>query len=178
MFTRQEGITYSAGSRRSGTRTCSAAYDDRGPMQGRRLKTKEFLVEVVELLRMQLPAHLRDVNVVGPVGSLIKVHYGNPKVHYEVWVRRKGGSIEVGLHFEGDADLNRRYLSELMGRYSQTVASLGPEVQPEEWVRSWTRVHQAVPFSDLDEDTLLVISGQLSRMVARLEPVVREISGS
>ena len=58
-------------------------------MQGKRLKTREFLVEVVELLRMQLPAPLRGVNVLGPVGSLIKVHYGNPRVHYEVWVRRR-----------------------------------------------------------------------------------------
>ena len=66
-------------------------------MQGKRLKTREFLAQVVELLRMQLPAELRDVNVVGPVGALIKVHYGNPKVHYEVWVRRKAGGIEVGL---------------------------------------------------------------------------------
>lgn len=146
-------------------------------MQGKRLKTKEFLAEVVELLRMQLPAPLRGVNVLGPVGSLIKVHYGNPKVHYEVWVRRRHRSIEVGLHFEGEADLNRRYLAELRGRYAQTVASLGPEVQPEEWVRSWTRVHQAIPFSDLDEDTLMVVSGRLSQMIARLEPVVREISG-
>jgi hypothetical protein len=64
-----------------------------------------------------------------------------------------------------------------MGRYLQTVASLGPGVRPEEWVRSWTRVHQAIPFSDLDEDTLMVVSGQLSQMVARLEPVIREISG-
>ena len=147
-------------------------------MQGKRLKTKEFLVEVVELLRMQLPAQLRDVNVVGPVGSLIKVHYGNPKVHYEVWVRRKVSSIEVGLHFEDDADLNRHYLSELTGRHVHVVASLGPGVAPEEWVRSWTRVHQTIPFSDLDEDTLMVVSGSLSQMVARLEPVVREISGS
>ncbi|MCE2404357.1 MAG: hypothetical protein J4F43_04270 [Dehalococcoidia bacterium] len=146
-------------------------------MQGKRLKTKEFLVEVVELLRMQLPAWLRDVNVLGPVGSLIKVHYGNPKVHYEVWVRPRHGSIEVGLHFEAESGLNRRYLSELRGRHAQTVASLGPEVQPEEWVRSWTRVHQAIPFSELDEDTLMVVSGRLSQMVARLEPVVREISG-
>jgi hypothetical protein len=147
-------------------------------MQGKRLKTREFLAQVVELLRMQLPAELRDVNVVGPVGALIKVHYGNPKVHYEVWVRRKAGGIEVGLHFEGDAGLNRRYLSELAGRYAPVVASLGPGVEPEEWVRSWTRVHQTIPFSDLDEDTLMVVSGRLSQMVARLEPVVREISGS
>ena len=146
-------------------------------MQGKRLKTREFLVEVVELLRMQLPAPLRGVTVLGPVGSLIKVHYGNPKVHYEVWVRRRHGRIEVGLHFEGEAHLNRRYLAELRGRYAQTVASLGPEVQPEEWVRSWTRVHQAIPFSDLDEDALMVVSGRLSQMIARLEPVVREISG-
>ena len=147
-------------------------------MRGKRLKTKEFLTEVVELLRMQLPETLRDPQVVGPVGSLIKVHYGDPKVHYEVWVRRQAGSIEVGLHFEGDSGLNARYLSQLTERYASVLASLGPGVEAEEWVRSWTRVHQTLPFSELDEDMLMVVSGRLSQMVSRLEPAVREIAVS
>ena len=37
------------------------------------------------MVRMQLPAELRDVQVVGPVSSLIKLHY-------EVWIQRRTGN--------------------------------------------------------------------------------------
>ena len=140
------------------------------------LKTKEFLAQAAELARMQLPAALRDVQVVGPVGSLIKLHYGYPRVHYEVWVRRRTGHIEVGLHFEGVPQENALYLEELTSRYPHVIASLGPGVEPEQWAGSWTRVHQAVPFTSLDEDLLMVVSGRLSQMIRILEPAVREIA--
>ena len=125
---------------------------------------------------MQLPENLRDVQVMGPVGSLVKFHYGDPKVHYEVWVWRRAGAIEVGLHFEGAPEVNLAYLDELKGRYSGAVASLGPEVELEQWTNSWTRVHRTFQFSVLDEDLLMEISGFLSRMVDALQPAVTEIS--
>lgn len=140
------------------------------------LKTKEFLAQVAELARMQLPAALRDVQFAGPIGSLIKLHYGYPKVHFEVWVRRRTGHVEVGLHFEGAPRENAVYLEELTSRYSHVIASLGRGVEPEQWAGSWTRVHQEVPFSNLDEDLLMVVSGCLSQMIRTLEPIVREIT--
>ena len=142
------------------------------------MKTKEFLAEAVELVRMQLPAELRDVQVVGPVSSLIKLHYGEPKVHYEVWIQRRTGNVEVGLHFEGPVEKNWRYLEELKGGYSHVIASLGPGMETERWTDSWTRVHRVLSFSALDEDLLMEVSGCLAQMVRRLEPVVREISAS
>jgi hypothetical protein len=147
-------------------------------MVAKRLKTREFLAEAAELVRMQLPEELRDLQVVGPAGALIKLHYGDPSVHYEVWVRRRAGTIEVGLHFEGSADANSRYLAGMTGPYAPVLAALGPGVEPEEWAGSWTRVHQVFPLSVLDEDTLMVVSGCLAQMVRRLEPVVRELSSS
>ena len=127
---------------------------------------------------MHLPPDLMDLHVIGPVGSLVKLHYGNPRVHYEVWVRRGAGTVEVGLHFEGTAERNSRYLAELNGHHASTVASLGPDVETEQWAGSWARVHQVFPFSTLDEDLLMVVSGRLAQMVRVLEPVVREISSS
>ena len=147
-------------------------------MLGKPFKTKEFLAEAAELVRMQLPPDLRNMKVVGPIGSLVKLHYGDPRVHYEVWVRRREGTIELGLHFEGAPETNSRYLTELNGRYAGVISSLGPEVAAEQWVRSWTRVHRSLPLSTLDEDLLMVVSGCLSQMVRLLEPAVREISSS
>ena len=110
------------------------------------------------------------------VHSLIKLHYGDPKVHYEVWIRRRLGTIELGLHFEGVAEENLRYLDRLTTEYSSVIKSLGPDVEPERWAGTWTRVHRALPFSTLDEDILMVASGYLTQMVRVLEPAVREIS--
>ena len=141
-------------------------------------KTKEFLTEVVELVRMQLPPDLQEVHVVGPMGSLVKLHYGNPKVHYEVWVRRRDRVLEAGLHFEGRPEENARYLSELTARHAQAITSLGPKVAPEEWAGSWTRVHQEFPFTKLDEDLLMVVSGRLAQIITTLEPAVRKIASS
>ncbi len=145
-------------------------------MRTRTLKTKEFLAEATELARMQLPADLRDVHVAGPTGSLVKLHYGEPKVHYEVWIRRRAGTVEVGLHFESTPEVNARYLEELTSRHAAALESLGAEVEPEQWTASWTRVHQHFAFSSLDEDLLMVVSGRLSQMVRVLEPAVREIA--
>jgi len=147
-------------------------------MSAKPFRTREFLTEVAELLRVQLPQQLRDFQVVGPVFALVKFHYGNPKVHYEVWVQRRVGKIEVGLHFEAAPEENARYLSELKLCYPDVLASLGPEVDPEQWTRSWTRVHHSVPLTTLDEDLLFEVSSWLSRMIRRLEPVVRQISAS
>ena len=147
-------------------------------MRARTLKTKEFLADAVELIRMQLPPALREFQVVGPVASLVKLHYGDPKIHYEVWVRRRMGTVEAGLHFEATPEENSRYLEGLTSKHGHVIACLGPDVQLEEWVRSWTRVHQIFPFSALDEDLLMVVSGRLAQMVRSLEPAVREIAAS
>ena len=144
----------------------------------RPLKTREFLAEVTEIARMQLPSHLRDLHLIGPMASLVKLHYGDPKVHYEVWVRRRIGTVEVGLHFEGPAERNVYYLKQLTEHHGHVIASLGPEVETEQWTESWTRVHQVFPFVKLDEDLLIVVLGRLSHMVRLLEPCVREISGA
>ena len=146
-------------------------------MTSKPLKTKEFLAEVVELVRMQLPAELRDVEVVGPMSSLVKLHYGDPKLHhYEVWVQRRTGQVEIGLHFEGPPESNANYLQGLLDVHPEAIASLGPGVEPEQWTGSWTRVHQHLPLTALDEDLLMVVSGRLAQMIRVLEPEVRDIS--
>ena len=145
-------------------------------MLGKPFKTKEFLIEAAELVRMQLPPGLREVRVAGPVGSLIKLYYSNPKIHYEIWVRRAAGVIELGLHFEGSEQDNLKYLEELTAGYESVIESLGPDVETGRWAGDWTRVHRTLRFSTLDEDTLMVVSGHVSQMIRVLEPAVREIS--
>jgi len=138
--------------------------------------TRHFLSEVVELVRVQLPRDLREFQTIGPMFTMVKLHYGNPKVHYEVWVQRKLGIVEVGMHFEAAPEDNARYLDAIMKRHSAVLASLGPEVEAERWTESWTRVHRTVPLTRLDEEMLFEVATCLSRMMAALQPLVARLA--
>ena len=139
------------------------------------MKIQEFLRQVPELVRSQLPQDLRQFQTQGPMASLMKFHYGDPYVHYEVWVQRRMGLVEVGLHFEGNADINARYLEDLSARFGEIQAAFGPAVEAEQWTRSWTRIHQSIPLKPLDEDFLLEVSAYLSRIIMVLQPMVDEV---
>ena len=63
------------------------------------MKSREFLELLPDLVRQQLPPGLEGFQVIGPTGSLVKLHYHRPTVHYEVWLRRRQKHVELGLHF-------------------------------------------------------------------------------
>ena len=136
------------------------------------MKTREFLQQIADLLRSQLPPELQGFHTLGPVGSLIKFHYGDPRIHYEVWVQRKIGEVEVGLHFESDPTTNRQYLERVSGRLTGIHPVLGQRVTAEQWAKTWTRAHQVLPLQALEEDFLLEIASCLAGLVRTLQPIV------
>jgi len=131
----------------------------------------------VERARTGLSEEIRDFQVIGPWASLVKLHYGDPSVHYEVWVQRRTGNIEIGLHFEGAPERNSFYLEALIQQARHIVSALGPEVEPEQWTASWTRIHWPLPVAELDETLLLKVSERLASLMRVLEPMVREVGG-
>jgi hypothetical protein len=137
------------------------------------MKTQEFLRQIPELLRSQLPPELQDFHTLGPMGSLIKFHYGDSHIHYEVWVQRRIKQVEVGLHFESNAATNSMYLEGMSRHLADIHSVLGSTVEPEQWTPSWTRVHQTLPLEALEEDFLMEVTSRMSRLVRVLEPVVR-----
>ena len=134
------------------------------------MKPGEFLDLLPDLVRQQLPPELEDFQVMGPTGSLVKLHYQRPTVHYEVWIRRRLNQVELGLHFEGDRDSNLRSLELLSQRSEDIRASLGPGVEP--WDKGWTRVHETLPWEPLGDDFLVEVSLKLSGMIRTLEPLL------
>ncbi|MBM3943253.1 MAG: hypothetical protein FJ316_10090 [SAR202 cluster bacterium] len=138
------------------------------------MKLQEFLAELPELLRSQLPPDLQEFVVLGPRGSLIQFHFGDPHIHYEVWIQRRRQLLEVGLHFEGGQASNLRWLEALSTLWPALIPILGPETELEQWTASWTRVHQHIPLAPLDEDFLLEVSTRMSRLMRALQPLVEE----
>ena len=126
------------------------------------MKTVDFLESLADLVRQQLPPELKEFQVIGPSMSILKLHYGRPTVHYEVWIQRRRMEVEVGLHFEGDSESNLRYL-ELLDQHLDTVRSgLGPNIRVERWDKGWTRAHESVPWEPLSDDFLIEMSFKLS----------------
>ena len=138
------------------------------------MKTREFLESLPDLVRQQLPPELKAFHVTGPAMSIVKLHYGRPNVHYEVWIQKRRREVEVGLHFEGDAESNLRHLELLSGRLDAIRAALGPDIQVERWDKGWTRAHESVPLEPLGDDFLVDLSFKISTMMRTLEPLLDE----
>ena len=141
------------------------------------MKTREFLYTLTDIVRQQLGPEMQGFQTIGPTMSLVKLHYGEPAVHYEVWIQKRRGEVELGLHFEGDAESNRRHLELLSGRRDAIRSALGPGVDAELWDKGWTRVHETVPLEPLNDDFLVELSFKLSAMIRTLEPMLRAVEG-
>src|SRR5262245_26036672 len=99
------------------------------------LRPQEFLHAVQERAAARLPEDLRGWNARVMYGAL-QAHYGNPRVHYEVWLVRKTGRIEVGLHFEEQKEVSYAWAEYLAGYADALRAAIGPDVELEEWTSS------------------------------------------
>ena len=140
------------------------------------MKTKEFLETLTDLVRQQLPPDLQDFQVHPRVSSLTKFYYGRASVHYEVWIQKRRGIVEMGLHFEGDPESNFRYLEQITGFSEELTSSLGDGIEIQQWDKGWSRVHETIPLEPLSDDFLVEVSLKLSSMVRTLEPLVRHMS--
>lgn len=142
------------------------------------MRVQEFLRDVTDHVRAALPPGLREFEVIGPMASLVKYHYGDRRVHFEVWVESKRGIVEVGLHFESDADRNAQYLAALSRCFEEIAAALGPDVEPEQWTESWTRVHTTLPLQALEEPFALEVAERMAAFIRTLQPMVSELSSA
>lgn len=137
------------------------------------MRAHEFLVRVRELTEGQFPEDAPRFQGRLRFG-LIQLYREDPRIHYEVWLQRKTGHIEVGLHFEADRDTSYRWAEALGRRVLDLQAQLGPGVELEEWTRSWTRLHRTLPLRALDEELAREVADVLARFVSVMEPILAE----
>jgi hypothetical protein len=141
--------------------------------QGAEMRIQEFLLRVRELAESRLPAD--SPRFQGRLRfSFVQLYRDDPRVHYEVWVQRKTGRIEVGLHFEGEREANYRWAEALGRRVLELKAQLGPDIELEEWTRSWTRLHYTLPLRKLDDALAGEVAEVLARLIQVMEPILEE----
>jgi hypothetical protein len=146
------------------------------------LHLEQFLLDVQDVVAKRLPKPLRRYKWRSR-SSLLQVYFQEPAVHYEVWVQRKTGSVEIGLHFEGDRELNYRWAAALAEHAPEIQAQLGPDVELEEWTQKWTRLHEQRtmpggegwrPKDQLTDELVQQIGERLARFIEVLEPIMAE----
>ncbi len=146
----------------------------KGRRQRSGLATREFLHKTESAARAALPAELASSVSSRLRFSLLQLHFGDPTVHYEVWVQRRQGAIEVGLHFEGpDGERNRALLDRLVARGEQLMDALGLRIEPEVWTETWTRLHETMPLHEpLDEAFASGLGARVSAWVQACQPLL------
>jgi hypothetical protein len=136
------------------------------------MRVGEFLTMVQERALGMLPDYARDGLTSRVSSSWLWVHYHHPKVHFEVWLARKTGRIEIGLHFEGPREFSYRWAEAMAPHMPEIQARLGPQMELEEWTASWARVHQTVPYDPLSEPLADEIAQRFAETIAVLQPIV------
>ena len=135
------------------------------------LPTAEFLRGLLDATRARLPAELQPFRA-RQQPALVKAFYGDPAIHFEVWLHRARGRVEVGLHFETrDAARNARMLEYVADELVFLKAALGEGLEAEPWDKGWTRLYQVLPLEPLLSDFRARLAEHFARFIETLEPV-------
>jgi hypothetical protein len=135
--------------------------------------TRAFLKQVADELPSHLPPRLRDFSA-EQWGRFYKVWYGSDKkVHFEVQFLRNG-RLEIGLHLEAGAEMNKRIASVLDRKKSAVHHALGEEAKFGSHGRGWRSVAETWSGGDLrGEEAATEAAARLAQYVVALTPLLK-----
>ena len=132
---------------------------------------KDFFAGVRTQVRSSLPSELKRFSLGRGHSRLLKLQYSRPDIHYEAWHHTGDGRLEVGLHFEGTAELNDRAFDYFRSRMVEVKAML-PRAELEPWDRGWSRLYETLRAPRLDEPAQTAVAGLMVRYIEVLQPMV------
>jgi hypothetical protein len=144
-------------------------------VHGTVLSPVDFFGGLRKGVKSTLPHELRGFEKGRGHNRLLKLHYGRPEIHYEAWHHTGAGKLEVGLHFEGSAELNQQAFDFFRPRMVEIKASL-PRAELEPWDRGWSRLYETLAAPQLDELVLNDATGRLAAYIITLQPLVTTFS--
>ena len=137
------------------------------------LTRRDFFDAVTERLRDELPEDRRSFrHRANPL--LLKVDYGNPRVHYEVWCDGERGILGLGLHFEDGPVSTAAYLAHFDGLIVELKHDLGPEIELGRWTATWGHLYENWPLPTLTAALAERVARRLARLIVTLQPLVEE----
>lgn len=132
---------------------------------------RRFFDEVVGQLQPKLDAGLGTFHhSANPM--LLKVYFGNERIHFEVWPDSQRGHVEVGLHFEDGPVSTAAYLAYFDARIVEIKHTLGATIELERWTVSWGHLFEIVPLVPLDRPFAREIAGRLAAQISLLQPMI------
>lgn len=137
------------------------------------MRWARFFRELPAVLREDLSAPLTELRW-SSGNAQAKAWYGNPALHYEVWVRPRLRVVEIGLHFEADGLTNARLLAAFRARAREVTRRLGEGARIESWDRGWARVWEPISLEQADDVVRERVRTRLRDYVRELEPILRE----
>ena len=136
------------------------------------LSRTEFLKTLPELVVARLPEPLQAIKVRQPYRWLLQLHYGEPRLHYEVSGAKHRPGWELGFHCEAkDKRLNRFLLQGFRRHLFEIKETLGEQVEAEMWDRGWTKIYEVHPEEDLTADYQAQIGARLALFIICLHPI-------
>ena len=135
------------------------------------LSRRDFFVSVVDRLRPLLPEPLAGFRHRATM-NLLKVSYGNERIHYEVWTNSQLGMIEVGLHFEDGPVSTAAYLAYFDAHIVELKHELGTHLELERWTPGWGHLYELIPLTRLDGRLVERIARRLAALIVTLQPLV------
>jgi hypothetical protein len=135
------------------------------------MRVHEFLDLVARETRAQLPPRLRRFRAWKRY-TLVQLFYGRRAVHYEVWIRGNLRVLEIGLHCEADRATNSDLLNLFDARLFEIKEALGENIEAEQWTSTWTRIHELMPYTKLDEATASACARRLAQVISVLQPIL------
>jgi hypothetical protein len=137
------------------------------------LTRRDFFAAVVAGLRPALPPDLAGFRHRANT-MLLKIDYGNDRIHYEVWTDGQRNRVEIGLHFEDGPVSTAAYLAFFDARILEIKHVLGAQCELERWTTSWGHLFESLPLPRLDRDFADSVTGRLARQITLLQPMVAE----
>lgn len=137
------------------------------------LNRREFFETIVLQTRAALPPELATFRHRAH-SWLMKIDFGNERVHFEVWPDSLRGHVEIGLHFEDGPASTAAYLAYFDARIVEIKHLLGQQVELERWTLSWGHLFETMPLERLDHRFARRISDRLGAQIALLQPMVAE----
>lgn len=140
------------------------------------MRVSDFLLAVRDAARPLLDGALTTYRDRQRFALLQFLPYEDGAIHYEVWVQRKTGRMEIGLHFEGPREFSYAWAAALAERAPEVAAAAGPGYELEEWTSSWTRLHRTLPLPGLTPDAVAEVARRLVDLMRGTAPLLDELA--
>ncbi len=137
------------------------------------LNRRDFFAAIVADARANLPPELARFHHRAN-SMLLKLDYGNDRIHYEVWADGARGRVEIGLHFEDGPASTMAYLAFFDQRIVEIKHLLGPQIELERWTTSWGHLFESEQLGRLDRRFAETVARRLAAQISILQPMVEE----